>query len=166
MTKPLTLMLLASASMLSAIAKPIHLQATADFLSIEHADTSFYKDTRTRSLAINAANRRLRDKWARAETRFTGETGTYDITITTLLEIDGESMYRLLINGVEAGTYQNPESSEDGVPSQHTWPDITVPAGASITVEAKTHTNGKIPERSGTAWSRAHWRSLTLCTAD
>ena len=129
----LTTALLASIMMpLADYAKPIQLQAVSDFPNLGTPEVSFYKDTRTRSLAINAGNRNLRGKWARAEATFAGDSGTYDITITTLVETDGESSYRLVINGVEAGSFKNPESKKDYAPVQHTWSGITIPAGAKI----------------------------------
>lgn len=146
-------------------AKPITLQAVSDFPTIGKGEAPFYKDTRTRALAINAANRSLRDKWADAEVKFSGNSGKFDITITTLAEIDGESTYRLLVNGQEAGSFQNPETKKDYACTKHTWSGIALKTGDKITISAKAHTNGKIPERGGTAWARGRWRSLELASA-
>ena len=147
-------------------AKPITLQAVSDFPTLGKGEAPFYKDTRSRALAINVGNPNFRDKWAQAETTFTEIAGTYTITITTLTETDGESIYRLLVNGVEAGTFQNPESQKDYIPIQHTWAGIHLEPGTILSVESKAHTNGKIPERGGTAWARGRWRSLTITLAN
>lgn len=143
-------------------AKPLTLNATVDFPDLSSGEAPYYKDGRHRALAINAGNRSLRDKWAKAETTFDGANGIYDITITTLTELDGESTYRLLVNGVEAGSFTNPASQKDYDPACHTWPGITIAKGDKLAVESKPHTNGKIPERGGTAWARGRWRDLRL----
>jgi len=122
----------------------------------------FYRDAKRRALAINAANRGLRNKWARAETIFNGTSGTYDATITTLLEKDGESSYRLIINNHVIENFTNPEASRDYEPMVHTWANVSLKTGDIIAIEARTHTNGKIQERVGSAWSRGRWRGLTL----
>lgn len=136
--------------------------STTDFPTLGNKEVEYYRDTKHRALAINAANPRYRNKWAHAETIFAGESGDYDITIMTLTERDGESSYRLLINGVEVGTFINPESKRSYQPASHTWPKVRVPRGASVAIESIAHTNGKIQARVGTAWSRGRWRSLTF----
>lgn len=138
------------------------LNSTTDFPNLGNNGIEFYRDTKYRALAINAANPRYRNKWARAETTFSGVTAAYDITINTLTERDGESKFRLFVNGVEVGSFVNPKSERSFQPVSHTWPNIQVPAGTSIAVESISHTNGKVEARVGTAWSRGRWRSLTL----
>ena len=78
---------------------------------------------------------------------------------------DGECSYRLLINGNVAGTFTNPETTEDYKSVAHVWPGIQVKQGDRVAVESKAVTNGKIPERAGTAWARGRWRCLEFVPA-
>ncbi len=119
-----------------------------------------YKDNNNQCLAINAAN--YKDKFAAAQSTFTGTTGTYDITINTLCELDGESTYKLKIDGQLIGEFKNPETTTDYSPASHTWTSVSVGKGAEIQVEFSSHTNGKIPEGNITAYSRGRWKNVTF----
>ncbi len=140
--------------------------ATDDFPTINSGAVTYYKDTARTSLAIDASILANRDKFARAVRSFDGVAGTYAVRITTLVEEDGESTYRLLVNGSVAATYQNPGigagSPLDLTPTNHLWSGITLQPGDQIAVESNTHTNGLIPENGGTAWARGRWQSLEL----
>ncbi|WP_010523377.1 CBM96 family carbohydrate-binding protein [Aquimarina agarivorans] len=123
-----------------------------------------YKDNQRRAIAINAAQHK--DKFAAAEANFSGNTGTYNIKLNTLAELDGESTYRLKINGKQVGTYTNPETNTDYSPAGTTFNNVSVKKGDKIRVEFSSHTNGKIPENGGTAFSRGRWTGLDfICTA-
>ncbi len=117
-----------------------------------------YVHTQKNALAINAAQHK--DVFAAVKQAFTGEDGTYDITITTLAELDGESSYVLKVGGTTIGTYQNPETDVDYTPTTKTWEGIEVKKGDEIQVEFNSHTNGKIPENGGTAFSRGRWTKI------
>ena len=123
-----------------------------------------YWDANNNALAINAAQHK--DVFAGASKTFSGASGTYDITLNTLTEIDGESSYRLKVNGVLAGTYTNPTTNTDYAPSSTTFEDIQVNNGDVILVEFSSHTNGEIPEGDGTAYSRGRWTGLNFVCAD
>mgnify|MGYP005651333893 FL=1 len=56
-----------------------------------------YIDKNQRAMAINAA--RYQGLFAAAESKFQGKSGIYDLVLTPLTETDGESSYRLIING-------------------------------------------------------------------
>ena len=84
--------------------------AISDFPVIDAGEVDYYVDNTNNALAINAAVVADRDKFARASTTFTGDSAVYPVRITTLTEEDGESTYRLLVNGTVVGTYQNPTS--------------------------------------------------------
>jgi len=143
----------------------IALNATSDFDTINVSGFSpAYIDNAQNALAINAAQHK--DKFAAAQTTFSGETGTYDITLTTLTEIDGESTYRVAVNGTVVGTYQNPESSTDYTSAGTTFENITIPKGAQVRVEFSSNTNGKIAEGNGTAYSRGRWTSISFTCED
>jgi len=118
-----------------------------------------YKDDGHDALAINPGE--YKDKFAAAETEFTGDTGDYDITLTTMAETDGESTYKLLIGGKLAGQFTNPKTSVDYKPTPKTWKNASVAKGAIIRIEFNTATNsnqksGRIP------YARGRWIALTL----
>lgn len=137
----------------------LDLNAISDFTNINVSGFSpAYVDNDRNALAINAAQ--YKDKFAAAQTTFNGETGNYDITINTLTEVDGESEYKVTVDGTIIGTYQNPESAIDYVAAGTTFKNIAIEKGAEIRVEFSSHTNGKIAEGSGTAYSRGRWTSL------
>ncbi|MGJ8696582.1 MAG: hypothetical protein ACSHYF_09710 [Verrucomicrobiaceae bacterium] len=146
--------------------------ARTDFPSIDGGDVPYYKDNGNGALAIAANVVANRTGFARASRTFEGVSGTYDVTITTMTEEDGESEYRLLVNGVQVATYTNPfvfdppESPLDLQPNTHTWTGITIPGGATIAVESNADTNGEIPEEGGTAWARGRWSQIEFVNTD
>jgi len=118
-----------------------------------------YKDDGHDALAINPGQ--YKDKFAAAETEFTGKTGTYDITLTTMAETDGESTYKLLVGGKLIGKFTNPRTSIDYKPTPKTWKNVSVAKDATIRIEFNTATNssqksGRIP------YARGRWIALTL----
>lgn len=121
-----------------------------------------YVDRQRKAMAVNAANVDLRKVFSAAGVEFTGKSGSYDLQLKTLTEIDGESTYRVFVNDQRVGTYTNPGSAIDYSPSWYTWQGVTINRGDIIRVESKPATNGKIPEGDGTAWSRGRWVSVLL----
>ncbi|MCL7763458.1 Ig-like domain-containing protein [Polaribacter sp. Z014] len=123
-----------------------------------------YKDNGNNAMAINAAQHK--NIFAAVNKAFSGEDGTYNLTITTLAELDGESTYVLKVGGAEVGTYQNPETTVDYTPTTKTWEDVAVKNGDIIQVEFSSHSNGKIPENGGFAFSRGRWTKVEFSTCD
>ena len=119
-----------------------------------------YKDDVREVLAINAAQ--YKAEFAAATATFDGGSGIYNVTITTLTELDGESIYRLAVNGQVLGSFQNPETETDYAPATHVWENIELSNGDEIRVEFSSHTNGKIPENDTTAYSRGRWKQLSF----
>ena len=143
---------------------PYLLVATRDLEAITGSDfVPFYKDNARKALAINAAQHK--DKFAAAKAVFAGESGTYDIALTTLTETDGESTYRLLIGGKAVGTYTNPATQKDYQPAGHAWRNVAVKKGHAVQVEFNTASNKKQPEGSGFAYSRGRWTQLAFSPA-
>lgn len=138
--------------------------ARSDFPTLEGGDVPYYKDNNNDALAIDATIVENRNSFARASRAFDGVSGIYDATLTTLTEEDGQSTYRLLVNGAIVGTYLNTHigagSNLDMAPENHTWYGLDLATGDTIAVESITHTNGEIPEGDGTAWARGRWREL------
>ena len=141
----------------------IVLKAVRDFKIVtEGGFVEAYKDGGHDALAINPGE--YPDKFAAAEAKFTGDTGSYDITLTTMTETDGESTYKLLIGGKLAGKFTNPKTSIDYKPTMKTWKNVSVSKGATIRIEFNTATNssktsGRIP------YARGRWIALTLVPA-
>lgn len=126
-----------------------------------------YVHTAKNALAINAAQ--YKGEWAAANMTFEEAADVYHVTITTLKELDGESSYRLVVNGSVVSTYQNPETTVDYEPSTYTWKNVIINNGDVIQIEFNSHSNGKIPENGGFAYSRGRWTQLALtptCTGE
>ena len=139
--------------------------AITDFPAINAGEVPYYKDTARNALAINAATVANRDKYARATVPFDGAAGVYDATITALGETDGECHYRFLVNGAVVGTAQNRPTATDYVPQDHVFPNVNIPAGATIAVESDDVSNGLVPEGTGFGYARGRWTTLSLTPA-
>ena len=85
-----------------------------------------------------------------------------NVILVTLGEIDGESSYRVLLNGNEIGSFTNNETTTDYQENYFNLGSLTLKPGDIITVQAKAVTNGKIPENGGTAYARGRWRGLVF----
>jgi len=146
------------------LTKTIVYDAIDDMPDISAGQVPYYRDIRNDSLAIDARIIEYRTLFARANSTFEGESGNYDVSIDIVTEEDGEPMYRFLINGrvagVIRGTYIGKDSELDLKPQTHTWTNIALKTGDSISVESSSHTNGEIPEHGGTAWARGRWQQL------
>lgn len=147
----------------------IVLDAIDDFSVSDSANVPYYKDAGNDSLAIDARISDYRTLFAQATTKFTGETGQYDITITVLTEEDGEPIYRLLVNEKIVATYRSSyigeDSPQDLKPEKHTWANISLNQGDKLSIESIADTNGEIPEHGGTAWARGRWQQLEMTQA-
>lgn len=143
----------------------ITLNALSDFELINKEGFGIaYEDLDRQVLAIDAEQ--FKDVFAAAEGRFTGENGVYDISFSSMLETDGESSYRVLIDNKLVGEFQNPESEVDFELYEYTMENITLVKGQRIEVEFNSHSNGKIPEGDGFAYSRGRWKSMELTSSN
>ncbi len=150
----------------SLYAQNVVMKATA-FSKLNAGPVPFYNDDARKALAIDASKDSYRDKWAIAEQAFSGESDTYDITFSTMYEGDGESKYALKIDADSIGYFQNPTAWEGNTQKikdytiyKHTFKKVSVKKGATIKAYGMTHSNGKVPEGSGFAWSRGRWTQL------
>ena len=143
-------------------------QALTDFDDLNAGDIPFYRDTNEprNALAINAGNEDYRNRYAMATTDFDGIADYYDITLSTLGELDGDCVYQVVVDGVVVGTVVNDPVTVDYTVQQHQFNDIYVPAGAVLGVRAVAVSNDQIPEGDGFAFARGRWRTLTLTTDD
>ncbi|WP_430936024.1 hypothetical protein [Saccharicrinis sp. 156] len=117
-----------------------------------------YKDKYRKAMAIDAVH--YKNVFAASKVQLTAPKGLYNITISTLGEIDGESTYRLKVNGVELGQTQNKETEKDYKIDNFTFKNVRLEEVNDIQVEFNSHSNGKIPEDDAFAFSRGRWTQL------
>lgn len=138
--------------------------ANVDFTLHEESSeyATFYDDPKTDSLGIDAANLAFRTKYAKASYTIT-EAGSFELGFVALSEFDGESNYKLMLNGELVGDFTNPRTELDFHEVYfRTGQTVTLTAGDELTVEAIAASNGEIPEDGGYAWARGRWRAVTL----
>ncbi|MEN0048112.1 MAG: hypothetical protein AAF806_13715 [Bacteroidota bacterium] len=126
---------------------------------------SAYIDKNRKAIALNAGKHK--GVYTAADYIFEGTSHIYSLTLHTLCELDGESRYRVAINGqLLDGIKTNPiifgSEQPDYTPASHTWEKVELSKGDTIRVEASSETNGKIPEGEITAYSRGRFTSLVL----
>ena len=138
------------------------LQAISEFSNINAGTVPYYIDNQRGALAINASIEANRDKFARATATFTGSTGDYDLTLTSLRELDGESTYRVYINNQLVGSSTNSTTATDYAPQNHVFNGVTIANGATIAVESNSVSNGKVPENGAFAYARGRWTTLEI----
>ena len=119
-----------------------------------------YKDNGHEALAINPDS--YKDKFAAAEATFPGQAGTYDVILTTMAETDGESTYRVLIDGKLIGEFTNPKTAVDYNPTNNIWKNVTMAKNARIRVEFNTATNNKTQQGNRKAYARGRWIALAF----
>lgn len=143
-------------------AQPPTVVTALQFSELTSGSAPFYYDKKHQALAINASNKKFREKFAQAVYSFPGPAGTYTLVLTTLGEVDGECNYRVKVNDQIVGKIVNKPTNQDYAPQRHTLAQIAIPADAKITVEADARSNGKIPENDAFAFARGRWTSLTF----
>lgn len=139
----------------------LEFQAIYDFKpSKKEGYVPYYVDQNNRAPAINAAQ--YKNQFAAGELAFPGPSGTYDVILTTMTETDGESSYRLMVQGRPMGEFKNPATQEDYVLARHRWKNVSIQNGDELLVAFNTHSNRRTPEGDGYAYSRGRWRSLAF----
>jgi len=127
-----------------------------------------YVDNARGAIAINAAM--YKDEFAAVTIPFNGQSGTYNLELFTMAESDGESSYRIAINGQRlSGTFTNPRIFGTGIAEftqySNVWTNVSLQSGDVIRVEFNSASNGMIPEGTDFAFSRGRWTALELqCT--
>jgi len=143
--------------------KGLQLNALTDFqIKPSKGKATYYKDEKNKALAINAANVAMRNNFAEAKTVFKGETSMYRLSLATITENDGESVYIVKLNGTVIDTLTNPATSVTYNQVNHNLGVFFVATNDIIEIASKAVTNGKIPENNETAWSRGRWSKLIL----
>ncbi|TWT50633.1 hypothetical protein Pla22_33760 [Rubripirellula amarantea] len=140
---------------------PVSLNALKDFDEITvDGFAPAYRDPARKALAIDASKHQ--GVYAAATTRFPGDSGVYDVTLEALTELDGESTYRLVVDGNTVGTSQNPATEKDYQPHQHHFRSVELKKGSTIQIEFNSQSNGKVPEGDAFAFARGRWRHLSF----
>ncbi len=161
-----TIMILLLGLSATSNAQNYHFKAIADFQQIDKGDAPYYVDKWRKALAINAGNKNIRNKFAKATMTFSGNSGVYDVKINAMRELDGECTYKLYINDELIGSQQNEETTIDYAIDKHVFKSVKIPAGAKISIESNTHSNGRIPEGDSFAWARGRWSDLILISSE
>ncbi|MEM9338521.1 MAG: Ig-like domain-containing protein [Bacteroidota bacterium] len=135
-----------------------------DVLEVEGFAPS-YKDSSNQAIAVDASQ--FHDVFGAARYTYSGVTGYFDITITSLTESAGESTYKLKIADEYIGTFQNPVAATDFEAYTYTFSDVLVRNGNTIQIESNTHSNETVPEGGGFAFSHGRWKAISMdCSGD
>lgn len=140
----------------------ITLDALTDFENDTKAKAVYYRDKLNGVLAIDASDKNQRNVFANAYSIFKGETGLYKMSFVSLAENDGESEYRIKVNGTVIDTIVNPVVSDAFKVINYKLDTIHLYTNNIIQIESNAVSNGKIPENNETAWSRGRWKALIL----
>ncbi len=150
-----------AAAAVPGIKGAVVLRAIQDFKIVE--DGGFvpaYKDNGHQALAINPDQHK--DKFAAAEATFPGDAGTYDLILTTMAETDGESTYKVMIDGKLVGEFTNPKTAVDYKPTNKVWKNVAVGKNAKLRVEFNTATNSTSRTGSRKGYARGRWLALAF----
>ncbi|WP_158969536.1 hypothetical protein [Paraglaciecola sp. L3A3] len=129
---------------------------------------SFYFDKARDVLAVNAANAAMRNKFISAshKIKHNWDGNKFNLKLVTLTELDGESEYKVLLNGKVLAEVKNPETNVDYKEATFDIGLVELSKGDEIVIQSNAVTNGKIPEGDITAFSRGRWRGLVLQLAE
>ncbi|MGY6650202.1 hypothetical protein [Wenyingzhuangia sp. IMCC45574] len=153
--------LLVGCSNINTQKSTITLQAISDFEQVSQKPyVQFYIHKYKKALAVNAGKHKGKFAMAKATTSI--PKGKYNISVTTLGETDGESHYKVFINDKLIGEKQNKPTTIDYQEQTLDFGKVKIKEGAVLKIAFSSHTNGKIPEGNGTAFSRGRWKTLIL----
>ncbi|TWT67255.1 DUF5060 domain-containing protein [Allorhodopirellula solitaria] len=120
--------------------------------------SEYYLD-RGKWMAINPDHA---EKGSAART-FPYPTGSYDVTLKTVGENDGRSMYVVRVDDDEIGEYHSPlatGTTQEGKKFHTTWKNVNITEGAIVTVASTIGSVG------GDQHSRARWSGVIFTPAD
>lgn len=138
-----------------------YLEASKDFSVLNIPGYAApYKDPYRPAMAIDASKHQ--NTWAASKVRLTAPKGLYYITLTTLGEIDGESSYKLFVDGELIGEVKNKPTNKDYSEQKHSFRNVRLNATSEIQIAFNSHSNGKVPEGNAFAFSRGRWTKLNF----
>lgn len=115
--------------------------------------TEFYKHASGKWLGINPN----KHKEAETTTTFTFKNGNYDLVFVAVGENDGQSEFKISINGNTLGTFKPPLAKdvfEEGEKNNALWENVKLHKGDKITV------SGQIASADGKEFARARWSGI------
>jgi hypothetical protein len=104
----------------------------------------FYIHRGIDALAVNSEEHE--NEYAFATYSFNNKSGEYNIKITTLLEDDGESTYKLFVNNKQVAQIQNEESDANYVERVYDYGNFKLQKGDVIGIAFNNVSNEKIIE--------------------
>lgn len=149
------------------IAAETFMSAARDFLPAQSsaATADAYTEPPENSVALPGLaidTSQYFDAPAAAYLNYRGKPGTFRLEILAIAEEDGESLYEIFVNGQSVGQRRTPSSDRKRTPVWLDFGTATIQPGNRIEVLFRGHTNLKIPEGEGFAWSRGRWRGLRI----
>lgn len=120
----------------------------------------FYIHRGVDALAVNSEE--YENEYAFAVYTFSKKSGEYEIKITTVLEDDGESTYKLFINDKQVAQVQNEESDVNYVERVYSFGKFKLHQADVIGIAFNNVSNEKIPEDESFAFARGRWKNLII----
>lgn len=142
--------------------EPFVVSAINEFSAVEKEGfVPFYIHRGIDALAVNSEM--YENQYAIAEYTFDRKKGEYEIKISTLLEVDGESTYKLMINGKQVTQLVNDETEIDYTEKIYSFGKFALNQGDVIGIAFNNISNEKIVEYDGEfAFARGRWKNLVF----
>jgi hypothetical protein len=140
--------------------EPFSVSSINEFVAVEKEGYApFYIHRGIDALAVNSEM--YENQYAIAEYIFNRRKGEYEIKISTLLEVDGESTYKLMINGKQVAQLVNDETEIDYTEKVYSFGKFALNQGDVIGIAFNNISNEKIVEYDGGfAFARGRWKNL------
>lgn len=148
-----------SSTRLEKFDRPTYSFMAIDDFSIVQNSNPFYPELKTDALAVDPSISTV--EFASAELIFEGESGIYQFITTTMPEIDGQSSYRLVINGEEINEVINPLYTELAFINLELG-QSQLNTGDTITIRSNCHTNKQYFNKGKPSYARGRWTRLML----
>ncbi|HOO84179.1 MAG TPA: hypothetical protein PLS94_06440 [Prolixibacteraceae bacterium] len=139
---------------------PFSVSAIDQFAAVEKEGfVPFYIHRGIDALAVNSEM--YENQFAIAAYTFEKKKGEYEIKITTLLEVDGESTYQLMINGTQVAQIINDKTEVDFTEKIYSFGKFNLNQGDVIGIAFNNISNEEIVEYNGEyAFARGRWKNL------
>ena len=139
---------------------PFSVSAIDQFAAVEKEGfVPFYIHRGIDALAVNSEM--YENQYAIAAYTFEKKKGEYEIKITTLLEVDGESTYQLMINGSKVAQIVNDKTEVDFTEKVYSFGKFNINQGDEISIAFNNISNEEIVEYNGQyAFARGRWKNL------
>lgn len=124
-----------------------------------------YYDQGNKAFAINTIAQPT-NKWAAANQIYKGNPGTYTLNFRSLLEMDGECSYKVIIDGKQVLSFTNPRihgtQTKEYTPHLVKVENIKLKKGSVIEVQFLSNSNKLVPEKDAFGFARARWQDIEL----